>query len=95
VDVEPSFSIAENHGCSDLGMDVVGEGVLHNFTLEQSQLKDGDKPWRGGREKDPFFLQILIESFSKPGDVVLDCNASTGMCPSSMHLILELILRSK
>jgi hypothetical protein len=36
----------------------VEEGVLHNFTLEKNQLKNGNRPWRGGKEKDPLFLQI-------------------------------------
>jgi hypothetical protein len=33
----------------------------------------------GGREKDPLLLQILIEALTKPGGVVLDANASTGL----------------
>jgi hypothetical protein len=74
-----------------LGTDVVDEGVLHKFTHEKNQLRNGDMPWRGGRKKDPLFLQILIESFGKPGDVVLDCNASIGMSHSLMSLILGFI----
>jgi hypothetical protein len=36
-------------------------------------------PWRGGREKDPVLLQLLIESTTHVGDIVLDCTASTGI----------------
>lgn len=57
---------------------MVGEGLLHNFTNTTSQLMRDGSPWRGSREKDPLFLQVLIESFSKPNDIVLDCTASTG-----------------
>jgi hypothetical protein len=38
----------------------------------------GSSPWRGGREKDPVLLQLLIESTKQVGDIVLDCIASTG-----------------
>ena len=38
VDIESSFSIVENRGRSDLGTDVVEEGVLHNFTLERRTM---------------------------------------------------------
>ena len=38
----------------------------------------GTIPWRGAREKDPLFMQVLIESLTKPGDIVLDWKASTG-----------------
>jgi hypothetical protein len=54
------------------------KGLLHNFTTSKSQLKRDGKPWKGAQEKDPLFVQLLIESFSKPRDVLLDCNASTG-----------------
>jgi hypothetical protein len=38
----------------------------------------GSTPWRGGRKKDPVLLQLLIESTTQVGDIVLDCTASTG-----------------
>jgi hypothetical protein len=37
----------------------------------------GSTPWRGGRKKDPVLLQLLIESTTQVGDIVLDCTAST------------------
>jgi hypothetical protein len=43
-----------------------------------SQLMRGSTPWRGSREKDPLLLQLLIESTTQVGDIVLDCTASTG-----------------
>ena len=76
--VNSNFSIEENLNASNLGTDVVGEGLLHNFTSSSTALKRGQNFWRGGREKNPILVQTLLESFSKPGDVVLDCNASTG-----------------
>jgi hypothetical protein len=69
----------------------VEEGILHNFALEKNQLKNGDKPWKGGREKDPSFVQNFIISFNKPGDVVLDYNASIGMSPHLMSWILKFL----
>jgi hypothetical protein len=38
----------------------------------------GSTPWRGSREKDPLLFQLLIESTTQVGDIVLDCIASTG-----------------
>ena len=38
----------------------------------------GTTPWRGCREKDPIFLQMLIDSTTQVGDIVLDCTVSTG-----------------
>ena len=35
-------------------------------------------PWRGAREKDPLLIQMLIESTTALGDLVMDCTASTG-----------------
>jgi hypothetical protein len=71
------FSIAKNRVLSDLGTDVVEEGILHNFALEKNQLKNGDKPWKGGREKDPSFVQNFI--------------ASIGMSPHLMSWILKFL----
>ncbi len=44
-----------------------------------SQRINGSKPWRGPREKDSQFIQMLIETSSQPNDVVLDCTAMTGV----------------
>lgn len=69
----------ENRKASNLGEELNGEGLLHNFTNSKTQmLKEDGCPWRGAREKDPLFLSVLFESFSKPRDVILDCTASTG-----------------
>jgi hypothetical protein len=60
------------------GLDVANNDVLFNLVRKESQLMNGSIPWRGGREKDPLFLQLLIESTTSLGDTVLDCTASTG-----------------
>jgi hypothetical protein len=72
------FSIYVNQLLSNAGINLEEIDLLHNFTSLQTQLMNGVLPWRGAREKDPLFVQLLIEAFSKPGDVVLDCFASTG-----------------
>ena len=40
---------------------------------------NGLTPWRGAREKDPLLMQMLIESTTSFGDLVMDCTVSTGM----------------
>lgn len=62
----------------DAGIDLEEDDLLHNFTTAKTHLMNGAVPWRGAREKDPRFLQILVEASTDPGDVVLDYNASTG-----------------
>jgi hypothetical protein len=64
-----------------LGMDFLADDVLHNVVTKESQMMQGDVPWRGSREKDPILLQMLVEAATDIGDVVLDCTASTGMIP--------------
>ena len=77
--MQSNFSILENRKLSNVGLKIEGEGLLHNPTTRDTCLMHGAMPWRGAREKHTLLLQLLIECFSRPGDVVLDCNASTGL----------------
>jgi hypothetical protein len=61
-----------------VGIDVAVDDVLFNLVTKDTQLMRGSTPWRGGREKDPVLLQLLIEPTTHVGDIVLDCTASTG-----------------
>jgi hypothetical protein len=61
-----------------VGIDVAVDDVLFNLVTRDTQLMRGSSPWRGGREKDPVLLQLLIESTTQVGDIILDCTASTG-----------------
>jgi hypothetical protein len=61
-----------------LGINVAIDDVLFNLVTKDTQLMRGNTPWRGSREKDPFLFQLLIESTTQVGDIVLDCTASTG-----------------
>jgi hypothetical protein len=61
-----------------VGIDVAVDDVLFNLVTKDTQLMKGSTPWRGGRQKDPLLLQLLIESTTQVGDIVLDCTASTG-----------------
>jgi hypothetical protein len=61
-----------------VGIDVAVDDVLCNLVTKDTQLMRGSTPWRGGREKDPVLLQLLIESTTHVGDIVLDCTASIG-----------------
>jgi hypothetical protein len=75
---EPAFSLQPVEELESVGIDVSTDDVLHNFVTKDSQLMNGSTPWRGSREKDPLLMQLLIESTTCMGDLVMDCTASTG-----------------
>jgi hypothetical protein len=62
---------------NSVGIDVAVDDVLFNLVTKDTQLMRGSTPWRGGRKKDPLLLQLLIESTTQVGDIILDCIAST------------------
>jgi hypothetical protein len=72
-----TFSIGPVAKLDSVGIDFVINDVLFNLVTKDTQLMRGSTPWRGGREKDPLFLQLLIESTTHVGNIVLDCIAST------------------
>ena len=74
----PAFSFQPVEELEAHGIDVATDDVLHNLVTRESQLMNGTTPWRGAREKDPLLMQMLIESTTAFGDLVLDCTASTG-----------------
>ena len=73
-----TFSITPVPELDSIGINVADDDVLLNLVTKDTQLMSGTSPWRGGREKDPILLQMLIESTTQFGDIVLDCTASTG-----------------
>jgi hypothetical protein len=73
-----TFSIRPMAKLDSVGIDVTVDDVLFNLVTRDTHLMRGSSPWRGGREKDPVLLQLLIESTTQVGDIVLDCTASTG-----------------
>lgn len=75
----PSFSFQPVQELLDLDIDVSSDDVLHNLVTKETQMMRGSIPWRGSREKDPLLLQMLIEATTSPGDIVMDCSASTGL----------------
>jgi hypothetical protein len=54
-----------------VGIDVAIDDVLFNLVTKDTQLMRGSTPWRGGRQKDPLLLQLLIESTTQVGDIIL------------------------
>jgi hypothetical protein len=74
-----TFSIGPVVELDSIGIDIAIDDVVFNLVTKDTQLKNGNIPWRGGREKDPLLLQLLIESTTNIGNIVLDCTASTGM----------------
>jgi hypothetical protein len=73
-----TFSIRLVAELDSVGIDVTVDEVLFNLVTKDTQFMRGSTPWRGGREKDPVLLQLLIESTTQVGDIVLDCTASIG-----------------
>jgi hypothetical protein len=73
-----TFFIRPMAELDSVGIDVAVDDVLFNLVTRDTQLMRGSSPWRGGREKDPVLLQLLIESTTQVGDIILDCTASTG-----------------
>ena len=73
-----TFSITPVLELDSIGINVADDDVLFNLVSKDTQLMSGTSPWRRGREKDPILLQMLIESTTQFGDIVLDCTASTG-----------------
>jgi hypothetical protein len=73
-----TFSIRPLAKLDSVGIDVAVDDVLFNLVTNDTQLMRGSTPWRGGREKDHVLLQLLIESTTHVGDIVLDCTTSTG-----------------
>ena len=61
------------------GQDVAVDDILPNIVTREEQYMNGDVAWRGPREKSVSFMQTLILASTQPGDVVLDCTASTGL----------------
>jgi hypothetical protein len=73
-----TFSIRPMTELDSVGIDVAVDDVLFNLVTKETQLMRDSTPWRGGREKDPLLLQLLIESTTQVGDIILDCTTSTG-----------------
>jgi hypothetical protein len=57
-----TFSVRLVAKLDSIGINVAVDDVLFNMVIKDIQLMRGSIPWRGGREKDPLLLQLLIES---------------------------------
>jgi hypothetical protein len=62
-------------------VDLASDDVLFNIVTTDTALKrkDGDKFWRGPKEKAVSLLQLLISGLSPPGGIICDLTAGTGM----------------
>jgi hypothetical protein len=74
-----TFSIQPVPELDATGIDLDNDDLLINPVTKDTQLMQGAIPWKGAREKETLFFQILIESTTLVGDIVLDCTASTCM----------------
>ena len=61
-----------------IGINVAVDNILFNLVIKGTQLMIDSTLWRGGKEKDPLLLQLLIESTTQVSNIVLDCTASIG-----------------
>ena len=73
-----TFTISPVLELDSIGINVAVDDVLLNLVTKDTQLMRGTTLSRGGREKDPILLQMLIESTTQAGDIVLDCTACIG-----------------
>ena len=73
------FVIYTSDKCEDV--DLASDDVLLNIVTAETALKrnDGDKFWRGPKEKAVSLLQLLINGLSPPGGIICDLTAGTGM----------------
>ena len=76
--VAPPFAFQRVPSHDVVGVDVSKDDILQNFLGRDDVAMNGGVPWRGPREKTNAFMQMLVEALSSPGDVVMDCTASTG-----------------
>ena len=76
------FSVTNSKTWLDLGFSLERDGLLQNFMDEKNQLMRDQVQWRGAREKLSSFIQIIIESLTRKGDIDIDWQASTGVPPS-------------
>ena len=62
-------------------VDLASDDVLFNIVTADTALKrnDGDKFWRGPKEKAVSLLQLLISGLSPPRGIISDLTAGTGM----------------
>jgi hypothetical protein len=61
--------------------DLASDYVLFNIVTADTAFKrkDGDKFWRGPKEKAMSMLQLLISGLSPPGVIICDLTVGTGM----------------
>jgi hypothetical protein len=74
-----TFTIQPVAKLDSIGIDVAVDDVLFNLITKDTHLMRGNTPWRSGRKKDPLLFQLLIESTTQVGNIVLNCTASTGI----------------
>jgi hypothetical protein len=80
----PTHSVLVDWGSSISGPSVSSDSrsvdLIESISTAYYQCKDEDSlvECLTCREKDPLLFQLLIESTTQVGDIVLDCIASTG-----------------
>lgn len=85
-EVSSWFVFQTNQEPANIGLHPSEEDVLFNYIIDSFQLINGLILWHGAREKDVMLMHMLIESLTKPKDMIFDVNAST----STLSLYLKL-----
>ena len=83
------ITFKESKRFQDLGFYLSRHGLIQNFTNEPDQMMRGNVPWRGPQEKHQSFYQMLIEAFTKEGDIVMDWQTSTGNSCFSIQVAIQ------
>ena len=81
--------VKESKRFQDLGFYLLRHGLIQNFTDEADQMMKGNVPWHGPREKHQSFYQMLIEAFSREGDIIMDWQASIGNSCTSIQVAIQ------
>ena len=76
--VAPPFAFQHVPSHDAVEVDVSKDDILQNFLGRDDVAINGGVLWRGPCEKANAFMQMLVEALSSPGDLVMDCTASTG-----------------
>ena len=83
------ITVKESKRFQDLGFYLSRHGLIQNFTDEADQMMRGNVPWLRPREKHQSFYQMLIEAFTREGDIVMDWQASTGNSCFSIQVAIQ------
>jgi len=60
-----------------LGVNLARDNIIQSWCNANEVTMNEDIPWWGPREKSRQFMQMIVEAFTEPGTIVIDCTAAT------------------